>query len=62
MDQTLDMYQNNFRWLETADEQFEYAGYPGEGRWRIDGIALPGPVLEKIYHLNAERLFRQFKP
>jgi len=23
-------------------------------------MELPDPVLEKIYHLNAERIFRQF--
>jgi predicted TIM-barrel fold metal-dependent hydrolase len=52
-----EMYRNNFRWLETADEDFEYSGYPGQGRWTISGLALPDPVLEKIYHLNAEKLF-----
>jgi uncharacterized protein len=57
----VDMYTNNFRWLETADEQFEYAGYPGEGRWLIDGLDLPDSVLEKIYHLNAEKLFQTRK-
>ena len=37
-------------------------GYPGQGRWEIpDGLALPDSVLEKIYHLNAERMFKQFK-
>ena len=25
------------------------------------GVDLPDPVLEKIYHLNAERVFQQFK-
>src|SRR5208283_2563518 len=29
------MYANYFRWLETPDEYFEYAGYPGQGRWEI---------------------------
>jgi uncharacterized protein len=54
----VEMYRNNFRWLETADEEFDYWGYPGQGRWRISGLDLPDPVLEKIYHLNADRLFR----
>jgi predicted TIM-barrel fold metal-dependent hydrolase len=54
----VEMYRNNFRWLETADEEFDYWGYPGQGRWRISGLELPDPVLEKIYHLNADRLFR----
>ena len=55
------MYRNHFRWLETADEYFDYWGYPGQGRWKIYGMALPDSVLEEIYHKNAERMFAQFK-
>ena len=55
------MYRNHFRWLETADEYFDYWGYPGQGRWKIYGLDLPDEVLEKIYHKNAERIFGQFK-
>lgn len=55
------MYQNYFRWLETADEYFDYWGAPGQGRWKIYGMELPNPILEKVYHLNAERIFKQFK-
>ena len=55
------MYRNHFRWLETADEYFEYWGYPGQGRWGIYGMELPDSVLEKIYHKNAERIFGQFR-
>ena len=54
------MYRNHFRWLETADEYFDYWGYPGQGRWKIYGMELPDAVLEKIYHKNAERMFHQF--
>lgn len=57
----VDMYQNNFRWLETDDEAFDYWGSPSQGRWTISGLNLPDPVLEKIYHLNAEKLFSKFK-
>lgn len=57
---TEEMYRNHFRWLETADEYFDYWGYPGQGRWKIYGMELPDTVLEKIYHRNAERLFGQF--
>ena len=57
----VEMYRNHFRWLETADESFDYWGSPGQGRWEIYGLQLPDAVLEKIYHLNAERLFAQFK-
>jgi predicted TIM-barrel fold metal-dependent hydrolase len=56
-----EMYRNHFRWLETGDEYFDYWGYPGQGRWKIYGMELPDPVLEKVYHLNAERVFREFK-
>ena len=55
------LYRNHFRWLETADEYFDYWGSPGQGRWKIYGLDLPDPVLEKVYHLNAEKVFRQFK-
>jgi predicted TIM-barrel fold metal-dependent hydrolase len=52
-----DMYQNHFRWLETADEYFDYWGYPGQGRWKIYGMALPDDVLEKVYHGTADKIF-----
>ena len=55
------MYQNYFRWLETADEYFEYWGYPEQGRWHIYGLDLPDAVLEKVYHLNAEKVLGQFR-
>ena len=55
------MYANYFRWLETGDEYFPYWGYPGQGRWEIYGLELPDSVLEKVYHLNAEKVFAQFK-
>lgn len=58
---TEEMYRNHFRWLETADEYFDYWGYPGQGRWKIYGMELPDAVLEKVYHLNAERVFGQFR-
>ena len=54
------MYRNYFRWLETNDEDFDYWGYPGQGRWEIDGMGLPDAVLEKVYHGNAEKLFQEF--
>ena len=56
-----EMYRNYFRWLETEDEYFPYAQYPGQGRWMIYGLGLPDEVLEKVYHGNAERLFGQFE-
>ena len=59
---TEEMYRNNFRWLESSDEYFDYWGSPGQGRFTISGLALPDDVLEKIYHKNAEHLFGQFHP
>jgi len=56
-----EMYANYFRWLETGDEYFPYAGYPGQGRWMIYGMQLPDAVLEKVYNKNAEKIFAQFK-
>jgi predicted TIM-barrel fold metal-dependent hydrolase len=56
-----EMYRNHFRWLETADEYFDYWGAPGQGRWKIYGMELPDQVLEKVYHLNAEKIFARFQ-
>jgi predicted TIM-barrel fold metal-dependent hydrolase len=55
------MYRNWFRWLETADEAFDYWNSPGQGRWTISGLELPAPVLEKVYRRNAERVLSRFK-
>jgi predicted TIM-barrel fold metal-dependent hydrolase len=50
------MYRNYFRWLETADEYFDYWGYPEQGFWKIYGLDLPDDVLRKVYYENAERV------
>jgi hypothetical protein len=34
------MYRNPFRWLGAADEYFDYGGYPGQGRWKIECMDL----------------------
>ena len=54
----VEMYRRHFRFLETADEYFSYDVHdpPRQGRWQIYGLYLPDDVLEKIYHLNAERI------
>jgi len=55
------MYQTHFRFLETADEYFEYspgAAIPPQGRWRIYGVYLPDEVLKKVYHDNAAMLLK----
>lgn len=50
------MYKNWFRFLETADEHFDYWHAPNQGRWTISGLDLPRDVLEKVYLKNAERV------
>ena len=52
------LYEIYFRFLETADEYFDYAPakVPPQGRWQIYGIELPEPILHKVYNLNAARL------
>lgn len=51
-------YRLHYRFLESADEHFNYAlsEPPGQGRWRVCGLYLPDEVLRLIYHGNAERL------
>jgi hypothetical protein len=52
-------YRNHFRWLETGDEYFDYWGYPGKGAGKYRACNCPTRCWEKIYHLSAERIFRQ---
>ena len=52
-----EMYRLYFRFLETADEYFEYPSHASrQGRWNIYGIFLPEEVLSKVYRENALRL------
>lgn len=51
------MYRLHYRFLETADEYFEYPSHVSrQGRWMIYGVFLPEDVLRKIYRENALRL------
>ena len=51
------MYRLYFRFLETADEYFEYPSHASrQGRWHIYGLHLPDDVLRKVYRENALRL------
>jgi hypothetical protein len=53
-----DAYRMYYRFLETDDEYFDCAGsHQRQGFWMIYGVFLPKNVLEKIYRINAERLF-----
>lgn len=50
-------YHSYWRFLETRDEYFHYSEkpIPPQGLWRIYGIDLPDPILEKVYYQNAMR-------
>lgn len=54
-----EMFRCYFRFLETADEYFDYspAPVPPQGRWRIYGIELPDRILRRVYQENAARIF-----
>lgn len=53
-------YRIYFRFLETMDEYFDYYDhpFPPTGEWKIYGIGLSDKVLEKIYTLNAQGIFK----
>jgi predicted TIM-barrel fold metal-dependent hydrolase len=48
-------YESTWRYFETSDTDIP-SPTPIQGRWTLEGISLPRPVLEKLYHKNAERL------
>jgi len=51
------MYRLHFRFLETADEYFDYPSHASrQGRWQIYGLRLPDEVLRAVYRENALRL------
>ena len=53
------VYRHHFRFLESEDEAFDYAPWddvPPSGRWQISALGLARPLLDQLYHLNAERL------
>ena len=53
----IEMYRLYYRFLETADEYFEYPTHAsGQGRWNIYGMDLPDEILRKVYRENALRL------
>jgi predicted TIM-barrel fold metal-dependent hydrolase len=55
-----EMYRLHFRFLETADEYFDYPSHASrQGRWQIYGVFLPDDVLRKIYRDNAARLLNR---
>jgi predicted TIM-barrel fold metal-dependent hydrolase len=57
----LETYRLTYRFLESDDEYFNYNSgeIPFQGRWYIYGLHLPDEVLEKVYHLTAEKLLER---
>ena len=52
-----EMYRLHFRFLETAEEYFDYPTHASrQGRWQIYGLYLPDEVLRAVYRENALRL------
>ena len=61
---SIDVYRCYFRFLETADEYFDYPDYIGRwgcSRWKICGLRLPDEVLKKIYYENALKIIPGIK-
>lgn len=48
-------FNASWRYFETAEKEIP-SPTPIQGRWNIEGIDLPRPVLEKIYYKNAQKL------
>lgn len=49
----------HFRFLETADEAFDYApgeSVPPQGRWTVSGLELPEHLLTAVYAASARRV------
>jgi len=58
----VEMYRLYYRFLETADEYFEYPTHASrQGRWNVCGVFLPEDVLRKIYRENALKLLPQLR-
>ena len=52
-----EMYRLHWRFLETADEYFDYPSHASrQGRWQIYGLHLPDDVLRKVYQENAKKI------
>jgi len=54
-DDAVGFYQAHFRFFETDLKQIDHPT-PIQGRWKIDAIHLPAPVLRKLYFENANKL------
>jgi predicted TIM-barrel fold metal-dependent hydrolase len=54
-------YNAHFRYLEGKERQIAHPS-PIQGEWKVDAIALPAPVLQKVYRDNALKLLAKVKP
>jgi len=50
------LYGDHWRFFETGERRVSYPGFPKQGRWKVDAVALPVEVLAKLYAGNARRL------
>jgi predicted TIM-barrel fold metal-dependent hydrolase len=58
----LTMYRLHYRFLETADEYFDYPSHASrQGRWMVYGIFLPEDVLRKVYRENTLRAMSRIR-
>lgn len=48
-------YDRHWRYFETDERDLRHP-FPEQGSWRVDGIALPGEALERLYHGNAREV------
>lgn len=54
-------FDRQWRYFDTAGRRMP-SPTPIQGRWTIDGINLPRPVLEDLYYRNAARIFHLTMP
>ena len=60
-DDAVTFYRKCYRWLETADRDWEHMT-PIQGDWKINAVQLPPAVLRKVYFDNAARLLARSLP
>ena len=56
---TDEQYRQHYRFLESADEGFEYAPgepVPPQGRWAVSAASLDSALLPALYRDNAARV------
>lgn len=56
MKDVVPFYDAHFRYLEGDQRQIDHPS-PIQGNWKVDAIALPDAILDKVYRGNAVRLF-----